>query len=273
MERTLYLTEKKGLVVLRDGPSLWIKSAGQAGIRVPARLLDLVYVVGNIRMDAGIVALFSEHNIPVTFMNSKGDAVCVALPYRAEEPDHAETQRRFLRRERAADRFQGWFRSRKRQAQLFALRRLEGASAGHLSREGFRDLDYCELIDRRTKGRERRFKAARAIIANLLRELIVRRITNAGMDPHLGILNRRTSFGLATDLSQVLNSEADMQALMFLDSATDGAFFPPGPEGASVSKEGFREIVGRFEARKRSLVTHLDTLLDSLLELMKQTAE
>ena len=60
MERTLYLNEKKGLVVMRDGPSLWIREKDKAGTRIPARLIDMVFIVGNIKMDAGTLMLLQK---------------------------------------------------------------------------------------------------------------------------------------------------------------------------------------------------------------------
>ncbi len=64
MGRTLYLNENKGLTVLRDGPSVWIKEDGKAGRRIPARLVGRVVVIGNLRLEAGVDNPFYAERYP-----------------------------------------------------------------------------------------------------------------------------------------------------------------------------------------------------------------
>ena len=103
MERTLYLNEKKGLEVLRDGPSVWVKEDGVAGRRIPARLIEHVIIMGNVRLDAGVITLFTENNIPITFMNNKGNEVALTIPFNHHYNTHYHDQRKILEKGKNID--------------------------------------------------------------------------------------------------------------------------------------------------------------------------
>jgi CRISPR/Cas system-associated endonuclease Cas1 len=125
MGRTLYLNENKGLTVLRDGPSVWIKEDGKAGRRIPARLVGRVVVIGNLRLEAGVITLFTQNDIPVTFINRRGDELAVAMPYNHHLPRHYEEQKIFLDVDENIERFKGWLYARRKETQINVIRNKE----------------------------------------------------------------------------------------------------------------------------------------------------
>jgi CRISPR/Cas system-associated endonuclease Cas1 len=267
MERILYLTEKKDTEVRRDGPSLWVKERTRAGYRIPARLLDMVVVIGNVRMDSGVVTIFSEQNIPVTFLNARGETIAIAMPYRDPSPDRREEQRRFFRIQGNMERFERWFYSRKRHVRLYVTARIEPAKARTFQDEGFRDADYLAFVRNHAAKKEKLWAAVKEQVLSLLRELLVEKLVRAGLDPHLGIFHRRCDFGFAMDFCDLVEAEADLQAIRFVNYPYIEGLFTEGRTRATLTKEGMKELIGRFEGRKMSVGRHVDSTIDSLFEL------
>jgi CRISPR/Cas system-associated endonuclease Cas1 len=97
MGRTLYLNEGSSkLTVTRDGPSVLIKSDEIADRRIPVRLIGRVIIIGSVRLDADIITLFAEHNVPVIFMTRNSEESVVAIPYNHRLARHYEEQKIFM---------------------------------------------------------------------------------------------------------------------------------------------------------------------------------
>ncbi|MFN3531862.1 MAG: CRISPR-associated endonuclease Cas1, partial [Candidatus Brocadia sp.] len=69
MDRTLYLNENTTLNVIRDGPSIVVKEGKKSGRRVPARMIQRVIITGNIKLETSLITLFTQNNVPVTFLD------------------------------------------------------------------------------------------------------------------------------------------------------------------------------------------------------------
>ncbi|MBE0426437.1 MAG: CRISPR-associated endonuclease Cas1 [Nitrospirae bacterium] len=273
MDRTLYLNENKGLTVFRDGPSIWIKEEGRAGRRIPARLIGRVVIIGNLRFEAGVITLFTDNDIPVTFINHRGDAAAVAMPYNHHLPRHYEEQKVFLETEENTDRFKRWVYAKRREAQIRVVNRLSKGVARSFAYKGFREKDYQKFIEEfKPAGavRGEYWRVASGIASNLFREMTIACIVKADLDPHPGIIYRRHNFGFALDLCRALEAEIDLQCIQFLKNARGKDFLVNSSAGWVISKEGMRDIIHRYENRRKQLHEMVERLIDDIFELMRE---
>jgi len=83
-------------------------------------------------------------------------------------------------------------------------------------------------------------------------------------------LYRRHNFSLALDISYVLEAEIDMQCIQFLKTAEEMSYIVRDQSGRFVSKEGMRDIIHRFENRRKYLFETVEKLIDDIFELMRE---
>lgn len=270
MDRTLYLNENKGLEVTRDGPSVWIKEDGKAGRRIPVRLVGRVVVIGNLRMDAGVITLFTENDIPVTFMNRKGKEVAVTIPYNHNLPRHYEEQRVLLDTEANENRVRAWIYSRRRGFHLSTVKRLSPVVAADFVSKGFREADYGDFIKKLRPRSEEQWVVVCGLIGNLFKEIIIGGLMKSDLDPHMGILYRRHNFGLALDICHIIGPEIDLHAVQFFRRNMDNNLMQKGNNGWIVSQEGMKDIIHRFENRRKALHEKIGTIIDDIFRLMRE---
>lgn len=165
---------------------------------------------------------------------------------------------------------QTFLSAHRQRTQLDCLRRIAGNVAESWEREGFREKDYREIIRRFSPAGDETWNAARDIVANLFREMVIGVILKAGLDPHLGIVHRRDHFGFALDLCHALEAEIDTQTLQFL--RTDGTQTLMSRErgGWTVTKTGLRDIIHRFENRAKAVRERAETVVDGFFELARE---
>jgi len=269
MGRTLYLNENKGLTVFRDGPSIWVKENGKAGRRIPARLVGRVVVIGNLRLEAGVITLFTQNDIPVTFINHRGDELAVAMPYNHHLPRHYEEQKIFLDVDDNIERFKCWLYARRKETQINVIRRFSKGFAGLFTAKGFREKDYCRFIEKFKPSNNEQWKVVSGVISNLFREMIIVCLLKADLDPHLGMLYRRHNFSLALDICYILEPEIDIQCIQFLRGAREKGCMVREKIGWAVSKDGMRDIIHRFENRRKQIHATIERLIDDIFELMR----
>lgn len=268
-DRTLYLNEKRGLVVTRDGPSLLIREKDKAGTRVPARLVNMVFVIGNIKMDAGAITLFTENNTPMTFMNRRGEAVGVVMPYNHTLPDHHEEQKRYIQRDENIEAFRKWITSLRRETQIVVMKKINWETAQDFLSKGFREHDYGDIINLHCLSKETEWKTIYGLANNLIMEMIIREIIASNLDPHMGILNRNCNFGFALDLCQIIQPEADLLTIRFFTSCRWHDFIVRTDKRCILTKDGWKNVVHLFENRKTVLVQRLDTILRGYFDLLR----
>lgn len=270
MDRTLYLSENEKLTVLRDGPSIWIKENGKAGRRVPARFVGRVVIIGNLRIESGVITLFTDNGIPVTFLNRRGDAIAVTIPYNHQLPGHYEEQKIFLDSDENMERFRSWVSARRREIQLTTIKSISKWTAGLFAINGFRERDYQKVIEEYRPSSVEKWEVVNTIISNLMREMIISCLIKADLDPHIGVIHRRHNFGLALDICHILSGEADIQCIQFLKKAEGEGLMVRERKEWLVSKDGMRDIIHRFENRKGRLIERAEKLLDEIFELMRE---
>ncbi len=270
MDRTLYLNENRRITVYRDGPSVWIREEGRAGRRVPARLIGRVVVIGNVRLEAEVITLFTNNDIPVTLMNRAGDMAAVVVPYVENLPRYYEKQKALLASPDLVTRFKDWMRSQRRTVQLGVLRRLSRRAFESLSATGFTDDQYRRVIEEFKAVSAEQWEVVVRVIGLLFREFVVGYILKIGLDPHIGVFNRRRNFGLALDICHILQPEIEMQALQFARIAREKSYLVKEKASWAVTPEGMKDIVHRFENRREEIRAMTGTILDGIFELIRE---
>ncbi|MGD0489852.1 MAG: CRISPR-associated endonuclease Cas1 [Syntrophorhabdales bacterium] len=270
MERTLYLSEKHGVEIRRDGPSLWVRERGKAGYRVPARLVGRVVIMGNIRMDAGVISLFTEENIPVAFLNRQGRELAVCMPYNHRLARHYEEQKVLFRTEEHAKLFTQWLLAVRRSNQLETLKYLSDDKARVFSKIGFRERDYEDIVKSLLFDGDQQWRAARTVVEGLFHEMIIRSLLRADLDPHFGITNRRHNFALALEFAWALGGEIDLQTIRFLNAAHYTGVSWRSTDGSIILKEGLKAVIERFEKRKKTVDRLIEAMIDDLFRLIRE---
>lgn len=269
MERSLYLNDNlRGLTVLRDGPSVWIKDRATAGRRIPVRLVSRVTVIGNVRIDSGAITLFAENNIPVIFMHRTGEEIAVVIPYNHRLPTHYEEQKVLLQSEENIQRYTHWAKKKRMTIQLKVLSRFFKNRAFRFYNE-IGEGNY-QLILKNLKPEEPKWLVVSELITNLLRGLIIERLMKADLDPHTGVIHRRHNFGLALDLCYIMGAEVDMQASQFFRSPESTTWMIKKSDRLELTGQGIKNIIHRFE-NKRLIVTEIvEGIIDELFELIRE---
>ncbi len=221
-------------------------------------------------MRRGWITLFTQNDIPVTFINRRGDELAVAMPYNHQLQRHYGEQKVFLDAEENIERFKGLLYARRKETQINVIRGLSKGFAGLFTAKGFREEDYCRFIESFKPSKAEQWKVVSGVISNLFREMILVCILKADLDPHLGVLYRRHNFSLALDISYVLEAEIDMQGIQFLKTAAGMSCLLRDQSGWFVSKEGLRDIIHRFENRRKQIHATIERLIDDIFELMRE---
>ncbi len=265
LDRTLYLTEKKGLIVKRDGPSLWIREDGSAGRRIPARFVNMVVVIGSIMLDTGVVALLSENNISIMFMNVKCEEVAITAPSQAKQLEFVNVQELLLERKTAICSYTAWSHSKRRKIS-FLVRSFYAERKEGLFARAWRDVPEMERTI--TYARSEHpvvFKAAQGIIEGLAREMTISMLEKVRLNPHAGIIHRHSGFGFARDIGFMIEPETEVQATAFAFSARQEHFTVNTERSCVPSRTGTRKIVETFEENKAGLGRYIEDILSSYL--------
>jgi len=270
MDRTLYLTDKENVAITRDGPSIWVTGDGKAGRRIPARLVDKVIVFGNVKIEAEVITLFAGHNVPMVFINKKGGEAAVAMPRNDHVENHHDEQKVVLANEENIKAYMAWMDDRRKEVQLDVLERISKNVAAHYRDNGFCEQDYRSFVMRTSWIHEKKWRAAVSVVNGLSLGLVLRCLTDARFDPHLGVLHRRQNYGLGLDVRSIIDPEFDLLTLQFLQDNLNGRSFVRTTEGWFVTREGMRDIAKRYENRKRAIRTLTEQIIDSLFSLIRR---
>lgn len=269
MGRTLYLNENSNLNVTRDGPSVWISWDNGSGQRVPARLVGRVIVIGNVRLEAGVITLFTENDIPMLFLNRAAGYAAVAMPYNHKLPKHYEEQKVFFETPKTVEKYKNWADIKRMNIQAKILARLNHPIAPK-TMYGFGEGNYQIILSKMKHCSEDKWNIMTSIISNLFRLLIIEHLIKADLDYHLGIIHRRHNFGLALDICYIMGGEIDAQAIQFLRAGQDKGFIERIGNNLTVTDAGMKDIIQRFENRKDALSNMIEDIIDELFELMRE---
>jgi len=270
LDRTLYITERKGLVVKRDGPSIWVKESGNAGRRVPVRLINMVVVIGSITIDTGIIALLSQNDVPIMFMNLRGEEVALASMARAKPFEYVDIQAHMIEKGVSISNYVAWSHSKRRKisylVRSFHAERKDGPFA-----EAWSDCSEMEhSIARARLEHPLTVHNAFQILESLAREMTISILERAHLNPHTGIMHRNAEFGFARDLCFMIEPEIEVQAAGFAFSARQEHFTVNVGRSCVLSRAGVRKLVEAFEDSKTVLARYVEDILSSYLIFVRR---
>lgn len=267
MEKTLYLNENTTLSVIRDGPSIVVKEEGKSGRRVPARIIQRVVIIGNIKLETSLITLFTQNNVPVTFFDKKGNQVAVTLPYKQHLPGHYKVQRIFFESDYNNKRFMTFLRAYRQRVQIDVLKRLlKGRMPDSYVSVGLKEEDYQQVMDNIISPYRERFQHIRNAVSAVFTEMVTSKLIASDLDPHMGVMHRRRDFGLALDICHMLGPEMDIQSVQYFR----GKKGPGHRTNKEASSEDIKATVVRFENRKEALVFMTEHIIDGIFELIRE---
>ncbi len=269
MKRSLYLNESfKGVSVIRDGPSVLLRENYSAPRRVPAQFINKVFVIGNIRFDSASIELFAENNVPVIFMNKKGEEIAITIPYNHRLPIHYEEQKIILQSDKNICQYLRWAKAKRSIIQLNVLKRLFKKIAYKFNME-IGEGNYQYLL-KKLKPEEEKWTTVTGAVTNLFRGFITERILKSGLDPHTGVIHRRHNFGFVLDICYIISAEIDYQTLGFFKSSEKDKLITKSNYGWEITNNGMLNIINRFENKSESLQLLVDEIIDEIFELIRE---
>lgn len=208
MDRTLYLNERPGLQVRRDGPSLWIEQPGSAGRRVPVRLIRRVLIAGNVALDTESLTAFAERGVPVTLVGRNGQPVAMVVSCASGLFARRGLQVGAIEYPLVRERIASWLRAWERGRRLALVTDLDSETAARWRQHGVRTPEYEQWVQRLGRllgaaSRQRRLFHAAAST------LILDQITERGWDPHVGVIHREEPLGFVKDCAMAICADAD----------------------------------------------------------------
>lgn len=127
-----------------------------------------------------------------------------------------------------------------------------------------------ELLKGLRKINERKWLAVNGVVTAIFRTVIIERLITTGLDPHLGVIHRRHNHGLALDICYIMGGESDIQTLQFFRSRGLKELIRNDDANWTVSDDGIKNIVHRFENRRRDLREKIDKTIDDLFDLIRE---
>jgi CRISPR/Cas system-associated endonuclease Cas1 len=270
MGRSLYINQTTKPRINRDGPSIWIQEEGKAGRRIPARLITRAVIIGNVRFDSETIMLFADHNIPVTFMNNRTEEAAVVIPYNHRLPDHYKEQKTILDSDENINHYVEWANSKRTLLQLNLIKRFLPRLAGRLERTGFGEGNYQLLLKKMRRAEEEQWLLVNNMVTGIFRNLIIEYVIKAELDPHVGIIHRRHNFGFALDLCYIMGGESDLQSVQFFRSKGIKSLITKKRGQWIITEQGIRNIIHRFENKRKDIERKIENILDEFFELMRE---
>lgn len=255
---------------MRDGPSLWIMMGNKAGRRVPARLISRVIITGNVKLDTGVITLFTENGKPVIFLNRKGDILATAFGMSNPNWRIKERQTVLFTNNVYRPRVIDWITARRRNNQLQLLKDLSCKELNLLRRKGLREKDFKRIIATYLPEDENPVHVIKGTVTGLIHELITDNLIASELDLHIGVLHRRYNSGLVRDLSYIIETEAIRQTIQFF-KLKRWEFYLDYVEGEwLLNAGGMKSIAVRFENQKKEIEEIIDNLVDDIFQLMRE---
>ncbi len=268
MKKTLYLAEGRPLKITRDGPSLWIEASGQAGKRVPLRMIERVVVVGKVSLDSSIITLLASYDIPVFFFNKSGKEIALTLSPGQGRLRYSHRQRIFLASKENLDRYINIMRSWRRRLQLHLLKKLlkDPDKLRWYRLHGIKEQEYAELLKPFIERHGPRYRVVKEIVHCLFLELLITKLRSAGLEPDIGIIHYRQRMGLALDLCYIMEPEQHLLTIQTLRTRQIHQLIDP----KGVTHEGMKNIIQRFENKLQYLLPVINGIIENIIEAIEE---
>lgn len=269
--RGLYLNENRNMTIRRDGPSLWIKEKDKAGSRVPVRLIGQVVISGNVRLETDVITLLAENGIPLTFINRKSDSIATVMNVNETFSSIQGRIRKLLESENGAASVAQLINAVRHNLQMELLSDYFPQDAAWAETIGIRDSDYERIIRSilTSLTETRRVKIVSGMLDGLFHELVLKRVTELDLDPHTGFVQRHGNFAFVKDICRGMGPEKDRQAIQFFRGRKSEDLFEKNANGGQLTGEGMKNVVVRFENRKKKVLTLVDAILDEFFGIMR----
>lgn len=258
MGRTLYLSENDRYDLKRDGASLLVLRPNRSPQRLPINMISRVFFIGNLKIETASIILFCEHNIPVIFMDFSGKQLGTVIPYNHLLPHRFKEQRILLETTENARRYMRWAEARKQLLQKEVLKR-KPASRNKISH--FSQLAPADSA---------RWQVVKQTFSQLLRGLIIENLSRAGLDPHYGVFNRGSNWGLVLDLIFIMEPEVDGLSLEFSKFSPHMVGLIKTANGWRLSRRAMRYLVRHFENNREHLSEVINKIIDELIFLIRE---
>lgn len=271
MERTLYLTEHENLRAFADGPSILINMEKKSLQRVPLRLINRVVIVGNFLIETGLLYLLADHNIPVLILDLTGKKKAMSLPLSHNYQLNFKFQKVFITSSRYRERFINWAKIKRMNLQIKLLQNLGPDRSRYkiFSRE-VGEGNYQLIIKRFMPRETEKWEAVKNFIKGLFESLITNLAINAGLDPNIGVIHKRSHLALVQDLVFIIESLIDEQAISYFRSPFNQHLLERDSTGWKLKKDSLRNIIHRFENKRKENQEIIENVIDELFYLMKE---
>jgi len=269
MERSLYLIENGHIKAIADGPSILVNLPQKSMQRVPLRLIGRVVVIGNIHIETTLFCLLAEHNIPVLIMDLAGRKRAVVIPLVINSLQHSRWQKLFLISTRYREKFINWAKTKRAILQIKVLQRLFPRKARMFSR-GVGEGNYQLAIKPFLPLDKDKLEAARNFVSSLFQGSVIKHAIDAGLDINLGIIHKRSHLGLAHDLGFVVEPQVDEQLIEFFRAEGQKKFLERDFMGWKLTREGVRNIIQRFEEKRKEIDEIIENIIDEIFYLMRE---
>ena len=260
------------MTIQRDGPSLWIMVGNKAGRRVPARLISRVIITGNVKLDSGVITLFTENGVPVTFLNRRGDILGTALG--VVNPDWRLKERQTILFVSSVyrSRVLNWITAKRRNSQIQLLKDLACKEIELFLSKGLREKDFKKAISSYLPDDEHAVRIIAGTIKGMTYELITNCLLTSDLDPHLGVLHRRYNMGLVRDLCYIIEAETVRQTIQFFRLKRWDVYLEGQNGEWALKPAGIKSIAMRFESHQKRVQEIIGCLIDDIFQLMRELA-
>lgn len=258
------MVQKETLTIKLDGPSLLIQEAGKASRWIPLRQLERVVLFGNMTLETSILCSLAEEGIPILLINGKGSKPVMVSKIESSGVQKNTRQHFYFRRPPYTEEINNWLISKRKSVILKVFKKISSKLQKKLAKEGLSETRYMEIIEHLKKNNPR-WQILNGILRAMLLEFLLPLIEKAKLDPHCGVKNRGVDFGFALDLCWVFEPEIHYQTMRFFKDPARRGGLPWFPSG-----DLLKEIVVRFEERRKFLLSEVNVLLDELNDLLRQ---
>lgn len=262
--RTLYLNENDNLNIFLDGPSLWIEENGM-GRRIPFRLVNEVIISGNVKLETKAISLFARKGAPVIFIDKNGTFHTIAIAPGAINRNIFE----FLSdKPKTVEAMENLLNAQRKKLQYFIAKDFFNVDIRKIKETGFHEKDYQRFLKKIILSgiNSDMVFSIKGTLRGMMHGLISKKLLEARLNPHNGIISRRENYGLVLDFNRVMEIEADRITLQLTKSKGLENLF----ESKSIlTKAGRHRLVNLFEKRRKKNEILVDRLLDALFRLVK----
>ncbi len=272
MGRTIYLNENRNIFVKTDGPSLWIKEKDRAGRRVPVRLINQMIITGNVRIESGVIAMLVERGVPITFLNKKSGMRASVIE---DDPTYTVLKEKVERLRMSSGgqtRVKNWLQARRKTFQRRLLVNINKSFGIFIEKRGFKEEYYQQCL----KGllgdmpTIKHIKAVQNVIDALFHELVLKKILDMELDPHISFLHKIQNFAFVKDLRYAVEAERDRQVLQFFKKREFFVFFEKRKGLYTINSAGMKNIIIRFENQKERVLKVIDLLLMDFFSILRE---